>query len=335
MPDLSAFPRVPLVHGPTPLQDAPRLSERLGVTVLIKRDDLTATGVGGNKVRKLEFLLGKAMAEGVDTVVTFGAVQTNHGRQTAAACARLGLRCELVLTAMVPRDGDAYERSGNVLLDRVFGARIHVCPDGESTGATSQRLIEEARSEGRSVATFPLGGSDGLGALGYVAAARELTEQLAERGVEALRLVVPCSSGGTAAGLALGTGLAGWHGRIDVACVSHSAEQTAREVQRLIGESAALLGVSPPAADHVPFDDVTLGEGYGIPDERVWRAIELFGSAEGIALDPVYSGKAAAALVEWVEAGRIARGERVVFLHTGGLPGLFAYAPEFPARRRE
>lgn len=225
--DLSAFPRASLSHLPTPLEEAPRLTDRLGgPAIQVKRDDLTSTGAGGNKVRKLEFLLGEALANGADTVITFGAVQTNHGRQTAAACAKLGLRCELVLTDLVPKTGDAYERSGNVLLDLVYGATVHRCADGDETGAVYRRLVEEATAEGRKVATLPLGGSNAVGVLGYLVAADELIGQLADRGIDAARVVVPCSSGGTAAGLVLGKSMLGWPGAIEVACVSHPARET-------------------------------------------------------------------------------------------------------------
>jgi D-cysteine desulfhydrase len=261
-------------------------------------------------------------------VITFGAVQTNHGRQTAAACARLGLRCELLLTEMVPRSGEAYHRSGNVLLDHVYGARVHVCADFAAAGAAYERLVAEAAAEGRTVATIPLGGSNGIGALGYVAAAAEIREQLDERGLGEVRVVAPCSSGATVAGLAVGASVSNWRGRLDVACVSHPADEARATVGQLAAETASLLGVPAPSLDGVWFDDVSLGEGYGIPDDSVWRAIELFGSTAGIALDPVYSGKAAAALLAWVDQGRIGADEVVVFLHTGGLPGLFGYAPE-------
>jgi hypothetical protein len=162
--DLDRFPRVPLGHWPTPLDDAPRLSAALGgVAVLLGRDDVNSLGLGGNKLRKLEYLLGRALTEGADTVITSGALQTNHGRQTATACARLGLRCELVLTAKVPRAGEAYERSGNVLLDHLFGARVHVCADAAEADRTYGRLLADAAEQGRTVATVPVGGSDATG----------------------------------------------------------------------------------------------------------------------------------------------------------------------------
>ena len=327
--DLSRFPRVPLGHWPTPLEEAPRLSSALGgPPVLIKRDDVNGLGGGGNKLRKLEFLLGAALADNVDTVITFGALQTNHGRQTAAACARLGLRCELVLTAKVPRDGDAYEQSGNVLLDHLFGARVHACATVAETEATYQRLLAEAAAEGRIVMTSPVGGSNGLGTLGYVAAAAELIDQLDARGISSARLVVPQGSGATAAGVVLGTALLGWPGRVSIASVSHPAKEAHEDLVRLVGEASALLGVEAPGLDDLAIDDGSIGPGYGVPTPEVWSALRLFASTEGVLLDPVYTGKAAAALVGWAERGELTGDEPIVFLHTGGLPGLYGYAPE-------
>ncbi|QFU94261.1 D-cysteine desulfhydrase [Amycolatopsis sp. YIM 10] len=312
---LDRFPRVRLGTWPTPLEEAPRLSEALGTTVLLKRDDVNGLGVGGNKLRKLEFSLGQALADGADTVITFGALQTNHGRQTAAACAKLGLRCELVLTAKVPRDGEAYERSGNIILDHLFGANVHRCADAEETGATYDRLVAEAAADGRKVATLPVGGSDAVGLLGYVAAAEEIRRQL----TGPARILVAQGSGGTAAGLALG-----WGGRLDVACVGHDAAESGETLTTLVADGAKHLGIEPPELDHVRITDRTLGPGYGVPTEEVWEALRLFGRTEGVVLDPVYTGKAAAALIA---EPRPEEGP-VVFWHTGGLPGVFGYGPE-------
>src|SRR5690349_20117656 len=191
---LAAIPRVDLGGWPTPLHEAPRLGEALGLRNLwLKRDDVHPLGAGGNKLRKLEYHLGAAEAAGADTIITFGALQTNHGRQTATACAKLGLRCELVLTARVPMSGDSYERSGNIVLDHMFGANVHLCADADETAAVYEK-VNHARA-----ATLPIGGSNGLGTLGYVAAAAELLGQLGERGIDNATVVVPDGSGATAA----------------------------------------------------------------------------------------------------------------------------------------
>jgi D-cysteine desulfhydrase family pyridoxal phosphate-dependent enzyme len=327
---LAAVPRIDLGGWPTPLQEAPRLGEALGLRNLwLKRDDVHPLGAGGNKLRKLEYHLGAAREAHADTVITFGALQTNHGRQTAAACARLGLRCELVLTAKVPRAGEAYERSGNIVLDKLFGATVHVCADDEETGATYGRLVADAEAAGRTVATVPVGGSNDLGALGYVRATRELAGQLAERGVDRAQLVVPHASGGTAAGVTLAAGLLGDLG-VNIVCVSHPLDEASANLRDLHAGAAKLLGVEP-VSPSISMTEATLGPGYGIPTDAVWAALGIFGRTEGVVLDPVYTGKVAAALVDWQDTLDIDPGEPVVFLHTGGMPGLYGYAPELAA----
>ncbi|MFG3423299.1 1-aminocyclopropane-1-carboxylate deaminase/D-cysteine desulfhydrase [Micromonospora sp. NPDC049460] len=334
--DLSCFPKVALGHWPTPLEACHRLTEEVGgPRILVKRDDINGLGVGGNKLRKLEFLLGAAVASGADTIITFGGLQSNHGRQTAAACARLGLRCELVLTKQVthiagssaltaPRSDEAYERSGNVALDLLYGARVHVCERDEETDATHRQIVAEAAKEGRRAVTLPVGGSNPLGVLGYLTAAAELREQM--EGAD--RIVLPIGSAGTAAGLAIGAALLDWPVRIDAASVSEPAADASAVIHKLVGETATMLGVPAPALTRVHVTERALGLGYGLPSPAVWEAIRLFGRTEGITLDPVYTGKAAAALIDAARAGDIAATETVVFLHTGGLPGLFGYAPD-------
>ncbi|MET0133403.1 MAG: D-cysteine desulfhydrase family protein [Kibdelosporangium sp.] len=330
--DLSGQPRVRLGEWPTPLEDCPRLTAALGgPRILVKRDDVNTLGVGGNKLRKLEFLLGAALAAGVHTVITFGALQTNHGRQTAAACAKLGLRCELVLGKGVPRADETYEQSGNMLLDHLYGATVHVCEQDE-VGEVYDRVVAAANSEGRKTATFPVGGSNGVGVLGYVAAVAELRAQLAEREIEADRIVLAVGSAGTIAGVAAGISLSEWPIVVDGGCVSHTVAESMADIHRLVGAAGEVLGTEIGPLDFVTLTDRAVGPGYGIPTARMWQALRLFASTEGITLDPVYSGKAAAALVDKVRTGEIGPRETVVFLHTGGLPGLFAYAPElYPA----
>lgn len=321
--DLSAFPRVSLGNWPTPLEAAPRLAAALGSPpVLIKRDDVNGLGAGGNKLRKLEFLLGQAIEQGADTVITFGALQTNHGRQTAAACAKLGLRCELVLTAKVPMEGDAYERSGNVVLDHMFGANVHVCADPDETVRAYEKINHDK------AVTLPVGGSNGLGTLGYVAAAVELVGQLHERGIDNATIVVPDGSGATAAGVALGTELLGWGGTVHAASVSHTAAEAEAELRTLAAAAATLLGEQAPKLGHVTVTDDTIGPGYGVPTPEMWDALKLFAQTEGVVLDPVYTGKAAVKFREIAPRGDVP----VVFLHTGGLPGFYGYAPEAVAR---
>jgi 1-aminocyclopropane-1-carboxylate deaminase/D-cysteine desulfhydrase-like pyridoxal-dependent ACC family enzyme len=325
--DLSSFPRIQLGQWPSPLQSCARLSDRLGPTVLVKRDDVGLIGVGGNKLRKLEFLLGAAVRDGAERVITFGAVQTNHGRLTAAACARLGLPCDLVLTRAVPRAGEAYEQSGNILLDHVYGATVHVVDTDDEAEARHQELLA---GHGKAV-SIPVGGSTGVGALGYVAAVAQQLGPFGDTGVWPTRLVSPLASAGTAAGLIVGAAAFGWEIDIDLVAVSRPVEQARQVLVPLIEETAALLDIAPPSLDHVRITDRAVGAGYGLPTDEVWRAISLFGSTEAITLEPVYSGKTAAGFVSLVEGGSIGPDETVLFLHTGGLPGLFAYTPEATA----
>ncbi|SEF82068.1 D-cysteine desulfhydrase [Thermomonospora echinospora] len=346
-PDLTAFPRVRLGHWPTPLERCDRLSAELGgPRIWIKRDDCTGLAAGGNKTRKLEYLLGRALAEGHHTVVTFGAVQSNHARQTAAACARLGLRCELLLTRSVPRSDELYETSGNVLLDGLLGARVRIVDDADDIAAALEEIGPAY--------VIPPGGSNAVGALGYVGAALELLTQIQpppetarpDQGAgpqeqEATRLeskvgpagavdrvVVATSTAGTAAGLAVGLAEAGSAAQVEAVAVYRPAEETRAVVEELTAETARLLGVPVPE-DRVTVHGDWLGPGYGVVTPEMSEAVRLFARTEGVLLDPVYSGKAAAALVGLVRAGRIGADETVVFWHTGGLPGLFVYPDAF------
>ncbi|REE98862.1 D-cysteine desulfhydrase family protein [Thermomonospora umbrina] len=310
------FPRRPLGHWPTPLERCERLSALLGgPEIWIKRDDCTGLAVGGNKTRKLEHLLGRAVADGHTTVVTFGAVQSNHARQTAAACARLGLRCELLLTRSVPRADALYETSGNVLLDGLLGARVRF--------VTGPEDITAALDEIGPAYVIPTGGSNALGALGYVDAAFEFAEQAADR-VSVDRIVVATSTAGTAAGLCVGLAEAGLRTRVEAVAVYRSVEETEAALEDLVAETAGLLGVAAPRGGRTVHGD-WLGPGYGVATPEMTEAVRMFARAEGVLLDPVYSGKAAAALVGLVRSGRIGADETVVFWHTGGAPGLFVY----------
>ncbi|MFC9972359.1 D-cysteine desulfhydrase family protein [Spirillospora sp. NPDC127200] len=326
---LAPFPRFPLGHLPTPLEPAPRLSEALGgPEIWIKRDDCTGLALGGNKTRKLEFLIGQALAEGHDTVVTFGAVQSNHARQTAAACARAGLRCELLLTRSVPRGDTLYETSGNVLLDGLLGARVRIVDGLDDT----IKALEEIGP----ACVIPPGGSNATGALGYVAAGLELAAQLDRAGAPGAngqapeppervdRVVVATSTTGTAAGLVLGLAHAGAAATVEAICVYEPADVTAASLDALLEETAELIGVPVPAAGRSVRDD-WFGPGYGVPTPEMAEAVRLFARTEGVLLDPVYSGKAAAGLVGLVRAGVIGADETAVFWHTGGSPGLFVY----------
>lgn len=332
-PALAPHLQLPLGHWPTPLEPADRLREAIGgPRVWVKRDDCTGLAVGGNKTRKLEYLLGDARSQGAVGVVTFGALQSNHARQTAAACARAGLACDLILTRQVDRSDQHYLRSGNVLLDELLGATVHVVDDGDAAFTRFAELFDEASADGRTLYGIVPGGSDPVGTLGYVDGALELAGQLDQAGLDPERLVVAASTGGTAAGLVLGFALAERDLPVEVACVYEPAQLTSDVVRGLVAATASVLEVEPPADERWSITDATLGPGYGIPTDACLEAIELLARTEGLLLDPVYSGKAMALLLDRIRTGSIDPDADVVFLHTGGSPGLFAYTPAFADR---
>ena len=328
---LADQPRVSLGHWPTPLQPCDRLGEAIGgPRIWLKRDDCSGLAIGGNKTRKLEFLLGRALAERCDGVVTFGALQSNHARQTAAACARLGLPCDLILTRAVDRDDEFYARSGNVLLDRVLGATLHVVDDADAAFVRFGELYDRAERDGRRLFGIVPGGSDATGVLGYVDATLELAEQVDARSLDVERIVVAASTAGTAAGLVLGAALAERHTLVDAVCVYDTAEVTGAELAALVASGAADLGLAVPDASTWQVRDDALGGGYGVPSDEGMAAIELLARTEGVLLDPVYTAKAFGQLLRDVREGLLDERRDVVFVHTGGSPGLFAYTDAFP-----
>lgn len=329
---LPRFPRADLGFWPTPLTRARRLEAALrdAPPLLIKRDDCTGLAIGGNKTRKLEYLLGQALADGCTGAVTFGALQSNHARQTAAACAHLGLSCDLILVRAVDRRDEHYLRSGNRLLDGLFGATVHEVADDDEAFEVFAGIFGQAEVEGRRLHGIVPGGSDPVGTLGYVSAAQELVAQAEVAELEIGRVVVAASTAGTATGLILGLDAAGVDAVVDVACVYADAARTAETIRGLLASTAELLGARVPDDERWRVGDAVLGGGYGVPSPAAQAAIGLFARTEGVLLDPVYTGKAAAHLLASVSANASPDDRAVVFVHTGGSPGLFAYAPEFP-----
>lgn len=325
--DLESIERCSLAHLPTPLEPLERLGTALdGPKLLVKRDDCTGLGLGGNKTRKLEFLLAEALAQGADTVITTGGVQSNHVRQTAAAAARLGLACELVLTRVVPWGGPDYELGGNIQLDRLFGAKVHLHDGATDRTAAMEALAESLRRAGKTPYLIPTGGSNMTGALGYAAAAAELAAQAAAQGEKISAVVQASSSGGTQAGLTAGFAALDPAVRVIGIDVDANPEAVASDVRRLaeeVWERLALPGAFP--ADKVTLQDGYAGAAYGLPTEVMAEAVRRTARLEGLLLDPVYSGKAMAGLIGLIEAGAFAPDDTVVFLHTGGMPALFPY----------
>lgn len=312
---------VPIAYVPTPLVEMKRLTEELGgPRLFVKRDDQTGLATGGNKARKLEFLIAEALDEGADTVLTVGAAQSNHARQTAAAAAMYDLRCVVVLRGSRPDDWN-----GNLLLDDLLGARVHFAGDDPLHEVMMEVAVEE-ETDGRHPYLIPLGGSTPVGALGYVAAMEEVMGQIDELGLEVDAIVFASSSGGTQAGLLVGGKALGFEGQILGISVDKTEQGLRATLRELVPQTAELLGLQL-AFDERDFvvDDDYVGEGYGILGDPERQAIRLVAEVEGILLDPVYTGRAMAGLIDLIQKGVLGRGETVIFWHTGGTPALFGY----------
>jgi L-cysteate sulfo-lyase len=329
--NLARFARARFAHLPTPLEPAPRLSAELGVDLWIKRDDCTGLAGGGNKTRKLEFLLGEALEQGADTLITQGAVQSNHVRQTAAAAASFGMACRVVLENRTGNQAEDYLWSGNVLLDRLLGARIRTVEAGSDMNAEMALDAEEVRAAGGTPYVIPGGGSNAVGALGYVDCALELAAQANDEGLVIDRIVTATGSAGTHAGLVAGLAVSG--ADIPVLGIGVRAPKQKQEenVFNLAVETAALLGHRERVSrDMVVADCDYVGAGYGLIDQGVADALALAARTEGLLLDPVYTGKAMKGLIALARQGAF-EGQTVVFLHTGGAQGLFGYQGELGA----
>ena len=329
---LARFPRLRFAHLPTPLEPLPRLSAELGgPDIWIKRDDCTGLSSGGNKTRKLEFLVADAIEQGADTIITQGATQSNHARQTCAIAARLGLECHILLEDLSGSHDEVYARSGNLLLDRLHGAQISSLPPGSDMDAAMEELAARLRDHGKKPYLIPVGGSNEIGALGYVNAALELVSQANERSLRIDHLVHATGSAGTQAGLVVG--MEAMHSGIPVygVCVSKPADMQEAMVYDLARRSADFIGLGADgiAREKVVANGDYVGPGYGLPTDGMREAVTMMARLEGILLDPVYSGKAFAGLIDLVRRGHFRAGENVVFLHTGGSVSLFAYPAVF------
>lgn len=324
---IERLPRRRYTPHPTPIQKLERLSRHLGgPEIWIKRDDLTGLAGGGNKTRKLEFLVADAIAQGADTLVTVGAVQSNHCRLTLAAAAHEGLKCRLVLEQRVP---GSYRRdaSGNNFLFELMGAeRITVVDGGSDLAGAMRAQADDVAASGGKAYVIPGGGSNALGAMGYVVCAREILNQSMEMGLAFDEIVVASGSAGTHAGLLVG--LAGASARMPLTGVNVRRPRAEQEnnVFKLALEVAEFAGLPTPQREDVVALDSWVGPGYSLPTNEMIEAVKLFAQLEGVLLDPVYTGKAAAGLIALARTRKL-RGTRVLFVHTGGAPALFAYQP--------
>jgi D-cysteine desulfhydrase len=327
--NLARFPRRRYTPHATAIEAMPHLSEALGgAKLFIKRDDLLGLTSGGNKTRKLEFLVADALAQGADTLITVGAVQSNHCRLTLAAAVREGLKCRLVLEQRVVGSYDPAASGNNFLFDLLGVEKVTVVNLGDDLAAAMEAEKAALAAEGRRGYIIPGGGSNPLGALGYVSCTEEILQQTFDSGLKLDRIVVASGSAGTHAGIV--AGLIGNSAGIPVTGINvrrGRAEQEAN-VYKLAVETAAFAGVVPEVPrDAIVCRDEWVGPGYSLPTPEMVEAVRLFASTEGVLLDPVYTGKAAAGLIGLVRSGEIARDETVLFVHTGGSPVLYAYQP--------
>jgi len=332
---LSRYPRISLGHLPTPLEPMPRLTEWLGGPNLwIKRDDCTGLSTGGNKTRKLEFLIADALEKKADVVITQGATQSNHARQTAAAAAKVGLDCHVLLENRTGRTDTPYLENGNVLMDKLHGATVEHHPGGADMNQLMENAAERFKDRGASAYIIPGGGSNEVGALGYVAAALELVYQANERNLRIDRIVHATGSAGTQAGLV--TGLCGIRSAIPVLGIGvrHPKSKQEEIVYNLAANTCDFLGIGEAVSrgDVVANTDY-VGEGYGVPAPDTLDAIDRLAKLEGILLDPVYSGKGMAGLIDLIQKGEFSQDENVVFLHTGGSAALFGYPETLDGNR--
>ncbi|OWT76965.1 MULTISPECIES: D-cysteine desulfhydrase [unclassified Achromobacter] len=325
------FPRLHLAHLPTPLERLDRLTKELrGPEIWIKRDDCTGLSTGGNKTRKLEFLMAEAEAQGADMVMTQGATQSNHARQTAAFAAKLGMDCHLLLEDRTQSQDVNYNKNGNVLLDYLHGATTEKRPGGLDMNAEMEKVADKFRAEGRKVYTIVGGGSNPTGALGYANCALELIGQANDRSLAIDHILHATGSAGTQAGLIVG--LKAINANVPLLGIGVRAPKAKQEenVYNLACATAEKLGCPGVVsrADVVANTDY-VGAGYGIPAESTIEAINMFAQLEGILLDPVYSGKGAAGMIDLIRKGHFKKGERIVFIHTGGSAALFGYTSSF------
>ncbi|MBG73826.1 MAG: D-cysteine desulfhydrase [Chloroflexi bacterium] len=332
---LSKYPRVKLIHSPTPLEYLENLTKHLGgPDIYIKRDDCTGLAFGGNKSRKLEFLIGDALKNKADVVITAGAVQSNHCRQTAAAATKFGMEC-----IIVAKPSWSKEYNGNLFLDELLGAKLVLLEEDNealdqggklSMEETIENLMADLKTKGKNPYYIPVGGSNSIGSLGYISMTMELIAQANEMGIEIGSMVAASGSGGTQTGMILGADVEKSGIQTVGMAISSDATVVIPKLKDLCNQTSEYyeLGLSYEEKDII-FNDNYIGEGYGIPSEEMIEAVKLLARKEGIILDPVYSGKAFAGMVDLIKKGYFDKSKAVVFIHTGGTPALFVYSDSF------
>lgn len=333
MKQLDRFPRQSLAHLPTPLEPLTRLSDHLGgPRIFVKRDDCTGLGTGGNKTRKLEFLMGEALEMGADTIVTVGGPQSNHARQTAAAAARLGLGCVLVLPHISKFQSPTYDCGGNVLLDHLFGAEVHLVDNEEAAAEKLGEVVMRLHGEERTPHFIPAGGSTPVGSLGYVAAVEELLGQAESMNLKIDHMLVTTGSCSTHAGIVAGLAALNRPEKVIGVSVYLPGEEPVASVRDKARETLELLEIEDVDLDaRVEVSPDYRGAGYGEPTPAMVEAVKLVAQLEGLLLDPVYTGKTMSGLIDMIRQGRFQPSDNIVFWHTGGTPALFPYGELFTA----
>jgi len=328
--DFHTIPRININHAPTPLEFAPRLSTELGCQLYFKRDDCTGFAGGGNKIRKLEYLIADAKQQGADTLITIGGLQSNHARQTAAVAAKYSFGCELVLEDVVGTPKSDYYHNGNVLLDNLFGANIHRLEVDQDCDIYTETLINKLIREGRKPYLIPIGGSNVIGSFGYIRCVDEILQQLTTQDIQIDQIVLATGSAGTQAGLLAGLITAEIDLPVLGICVSRTTENQQVLVEALLRKTLKEIGLNPDLAKgRVNCNGNYVGEGYGIITEPMILAVKRCAQLEGLLLDPVYTGKAMAGFIDLCSQGVIVAGSRQLFLHTGGSQALFGYREVF------
>ncbi|MCS5622593.1 MAG: D-cysteine desulfhydrase [Candidatus Marinimicrobia bacterium] len=334
---LSRFPRISLAHLPTPLEFLPRLSKYLGgPNIYVKRDDCTGLGIGGNKTRKLEFLIADALEKKATVVITPGAVQSNHVRQTAAAACKVGMKCELVFSKIFENSSDPYLNSGNVFLDKIFGANIREIDKDSDVNIVMEKVVEELREQGEIPYIIPSGGSNPIGALGYVDCALEIIQQANENRLVIDHIIHATGSAGTQAGLI--SGLKAMSSGIPLLGMGVFAHKSyiEKRVYKLACETVEYMGVPGiVGSNDVVANCDYVGDGYGIPTKEMNDAVIMLARLEGILLDPVYTGKGFAGMIDLIAGNYFDKSGNIVFIHTGGSPGLFAYQDQLNTKTKD
>lgn len=329
---IDSFPQIDLLEKPTSIQPLNNLNKLLnGVEIYVKREDIQTLGLGGNKLRKLEYLIADAKEKGADVLIASGGVQSNNTRLTAAAAAKYGIDCEIVLTQAVSKTDEDYLENGNILLEKILGVKTHMLAKGEKAADFIEKRVSELITQNKQPYIIPLGSSSPVGCLGYVSCFKEIIEQSNQLDIHFDEIIVPNGSGGTHAGLLAGMkALEVENVHIKSYTVLAALEdavnttfEKAKSTLELIDNTISL------AKEEVDIDGNYLGEGYGLPTEEMKNAVRLLARTEGLFLDPVYSGKAFGGLLKDIELGRYKKGTKILFIMTGGTPGLFAYKSTF------